>query len=256
MSSYTILTVFENTDTINEPVMSLPLLGKLSFRQIGIVIGLSILTPLMVYTAASESILDMWPDPAFSLDITDGNHMLVTWDIILAAIPAPFGLGLGIPRPKLMPMDRLVLVLAAFAVRRTSIQSTGSAKPIAALDAKPKNRRRNTAKSRFVGFAQKDTFATQKKIPKKKTFPVGVHELGVPKDITITLYDTRGNPMRNKLARAYIDGMLLSSITTDSDGVLGMVFAPKSEGVKNLTITVDGITKPVVDVGLDVTIQR
>ena len=39
MCGYTILTVFENTDTINEPVISLPMAGKMSFRQIGIVTG-------------------------------------------------------------------------------------------------------------------------------------------------------------------------------------------------------------------------
>ena len=249
MDSYTILTVFENTDTLNEPVMSLPLLGRMSFRQIGIVVGLSILAPLALYSGMSGLVLDAWPEPAFSFEAV-GSQVAVTWDVVLAVVSVPFGLILGIPRPKLLPMDGLVAALVMFAVRRTSVSPAGDM-PAGAAGTK---KAQSPGTSRFVGFARMEEFSTKKTA--KKTFTVGVSELEVPKDITMTLYDFHGLPMRHRLARAYVDDALLSSMTTDSDGVMGMVFAPKSEGAKSLRVIVNGIKEPVVDVNLDVRIQN
>ena len=58
--------------------------------------------------------------------------------------------------------------------------------------------------------------------------------------------------MRNRLARVYINDDLLSSITTDSDGTIGITFVPRQEGTKHLIIRVDGTAAPVVDAVLDV----
>ena len=259
MCGYTILTVFENTDTINEPVISLPMAGKMSFRQIGIVTGIAVLLPMLVYSAASDVILGAFPDPVFSFEPVSGSLINVTWDVVLALVPVPFGVLLGVPRPKLLAMDELVVVLIRFWIRRTSVGGASGGKGVtrggSGVIPAPHTRRKAGGSPR-VGFAKRDGFESYGKKTPKQRFAVGVSELGTPKNITVTLYGTDGRPMRHRLARAYIDGVLLCSITTDSDGVIGMTFIPKSEGVKSLRIVADRLKEPVVDVELDVGVRR
>ena len=245
MGSYTVLTVFENTDAINEPAVLLPIIGRVSFRQIGIIVGLSVMIPLVIYSACSEFVLDSLPDPVFSFDAVNGT-VQITWDVVLALAPVPAGLALGVPRPKLVPMDRLIIILIKFAVHHTSISGHVST---------AKKAKKTGAKSLLAGFARKDDSIKNTKHKKRNVYSVAVTELGIPKNITITLYDNQGNPMRNRLARAYVDDDLLSSITTDSDGVMGITFVPNREGVRSLRIMVDGIKDPVVDATLDVRVR-
>lgn len=246
--SYTILTVFENTETLNEPVISLPLAGKVSFRQIGYIVGLSVMLPLAIYSGMSEHVLGMAPEPVFSFGAVN-TEIRVTWDVLLAMAPMPAGLLLGVPRPKLMPMDVLVMVLLRFMMRRTSIRQKAR-KP---GQRAPRPRRTRKA-SRFAGFAQ--PYGPDPALPRRRTYSVAVTELGIPKNITVTLYDAQGNPMRNRLARAYVDDVLQCSITTDPDGTLGMTFVPHSEGRKNLRVVVDGTKEPAVDATLEIKKQR
>ncbi len=239
MSNYTVLTVFENTDTINEPVIALPIIGKASFRQIGIIVGLAVILPMMIYSAGSEAVRGAFPDPAFSFTAVNGQ-IKITWDVLLALAPIPLGLALGMPRPKLVPMDKLIVILVRFAMHRTSVRSS----------TQKKAKRKSETKSSYAGFAHKDDITP---VPSQtRNYDVAVTDLGIPKNLTITLYDLKGSPMRHKLVRAYIDDELLSSITTDSDGVIGMTFVPKSEGAKRLKVVADGISGSVVDATLDV----
>lgn len=237
MSQYTILTVFENTDTINEPVISFPMFGKMSFRQIGILIGIGIMLPMAIYSTCSDLILNALPDPVLS-DHT--ARIQVTWDIVLALVPAPLGVILGVPRPKLIPMDILIVTLIRFMMYHTSVR----------LSTPAQVRHKSKSASKLAGFAKKERITASKNT--RQVYPVIVTDLGIPKNITITLYDLEGNPMRNKFAKAYIDDELISSITADFDGVIGITFVPKTEGSKNLTIVIDGIDRPVVDAILDV----
>ncbi len=108
--------------------------------------------------------------------------------------------------------------------------------------------------SRLAGFA--DPYEAGPLPRREGAYTVSVTELGVPKSITVTLYDIHGVPMRNRLARAYIDDVLQASITTDADGTMGMTFVPRSEGQKSLRIEVDGQDRPAVDAVLDVRRSR
>ena len=248
MSNYTVLTVFENTDTINEPVIFLPLVGKTSFRQIGIIISLAIILPLIIYSGYSEYLQEIFPNPIFSINTTHGTINL-TWDVVIAILPIPFGLGLGMPRPKLLAMDQMIISLIHFSIYHTSVKSVKS--PVKKASSKTSSKKPGSKKkSAFEGFAKKDDTIVSAK--SKNIYRVAVTEIGIPKNITITLYDLKGNPMRNRLARTYIDDILQSSITSDSDGVIGMTFVPKSKGQKCLKILVDGIDTPIVDAILDV----
>jgi len=255
LASYTVLTVFDGTDALNEPVMSLPVAGRLSFRQIGIVVGISVLLPLAVYSAASGHVLAAWPEPVFYLDVIGAaGGLRVTWDVILALLPVPFGLAVGLPRPKLMPMDAMIAAMISFAVRHTSVPPDASSGPRPGARRRPG--RRAGGGSRLAGFARRDGFEEFRGSPKRRSFAVGVSGLGAPKSITVTIYDTHGSPVRNRLARAYVDDMLQGAVTTDADGVMGITYAPQSEGTKRLRIEVEGMGEPAVDVDLDVRVNR
>ena len=259
--SYTLLTVFEDMGTINEPVISLPMTGRISFRQIGIVVGLSVMLPMALYSWLSSGYtLETWE--AISFDTVNGT-VHITLDIIISLIPVPIGLVLGIPRPRMLPMDELVLVLLKFAIQHTSIQSTKHQKrwrgvvPRRRLTHNPKDTKTaKQKKSKFAGFGDKFVLDCHLKKATRKAYIISVTKLGIPKHMTITLYDLRGSPMRNKLVRVYIDDELSSSLTTDSDGVIGMTFVPKSIGEKRLKIISVETNKPVVDAILNIIKQQ
>ena len=248
MSSYTVLTVFEGDGTINEPVISLPMAGKVSFRQIGFLMGLSVILPMVIYSGASSHILQAMPDPILSIDAVNAG-VDVTWDVVLALLPVPAGLILGLGRPKLVPMDVLVAMIIRFMIYHTSLKSTRPARRGPAGGRKGKTAG-GKKESRLAGFA--DPYEAGPLPHREGTHIVSVTELGVPKSITVTLYDIHGVPIRNRLARAYVDDMLQASVTTDSDGTMGMTFVPRSEGQKRLRIEVDGQNRPAVDAVLDV----
>ena len=229
MGSYTVLTVFENVNAINEPVISMPMIGRVSFRQIGIIVGLSVMLPLLIYSSGSEYILEAFPHPVFSFTAVNAQ-VQITWDVILAIIPIPVGLLLGMPRPKLVPMDQLIILLAKFAIYHTSVNT--ASKKNASKDGMSSDNTGKRKTSLFAGFAGADPDITPTKSRTKNVYLVAVTDIGIPKNITVTIYDTDGTPMRNRLARVHINDDLLSSITTDSDGTMGITFVPGQEGTK------------------------
>ena len=251
MSSYTVLTVFEGDDAINEPVISLPMAGKVSFRQIGFLMGLSVILPMAIYSGASSHILQAMPDPILSINAVN-TGVDVTWDVVLALLPVPAGLILGLGRPKLVPMDVLVAMIIRFMIYHTSLKAV---RPVRRGPAGGrKGRTAGGKKSRLAGFA--DPYEAGPLPRREGMYTVSVTELGVPKSITVTLYDIHGVPIRNRLARAYVDDVLQASITTDVDGTMGMTFVPRSEGQKSLRIEVDGQDRPAVDAVLEVRRSR
>ena len=245
MAGYTVLTVFENAGTMDEPVIRLPLAGRVSFRQIGIIAGLCIMLPMVIYTGAGE--LDHLRDGVVSVIGVAGNDIRITWDMVLALVPVPFGLALGLPRPKLVPMDALVVMFVRFMMSGSSVK---------AAKAKRKGRKARAPASKYAGVAKEARPVTPGSKKSDVTYPVSVTDLGVPKSLTITIYGRDGRPLRSRFVRAYIDGELLCSITTDHDGMVGMTLVPRNLGRKRLRILEDGAQEPVVDVVLDVKRDR
>ncbi len=213
--------------------------------------GLSVIVPMAIYSGASPSVLQAMPDPLFSINAVS-TGMDVTWDVVLSLLPVPAGLVLGLGRPKLVPMDVLVVMIIRFMIYRTSLKSARPARQNQAGGRKGKTA--GGTKSRLAGFASPYEAGS---LPRREgTHAVSVTELGVPKSITVTLYDIHGVPIRNRLARAYVDDMLQASVTTDADGTMGMTFVPRSEGQKRLRIEVDGQDRPAVDAVLEVRRSR
>lgn len=229
---YTALTVLYGGGSLDEPVMSLPVLGRVSFRQAGIIMGLCVALPLCLHSAFSGAVLAALPEPAASL-----GAARLGWDAVLSLLPVPLGLALGVPRPRLVPMDVAVLMVLRFALRKSSAR----APPAPKARAKP---------SRLCGFAPPDSRLSG--APPAPGYRISAPDPSVPKSLTITLYGADGAPLSDRLARTYVDGELIGSVTTDGDGAMGVTFVPRRHGARRLRITVDGQSEPAVDAPLEV----
>lgn len=232
---YTILTVLQGGSSLDEPVMSLPLLGRVSFRQAGIIMGLCVVAPLCVHSSLSGAVLAALPDP-----ITSVGGAQLGWDAVFSLLPAVVGLALGVPRPRLVSMDVAVLMLLRFAVRGTSMRAA------------PRRRRKapRPRKSGRLGFAAPDP--DLEGAPPTPIYRISAQDPSVPKSLTITLHGGDGSPLSGKLARTYIDGELIGSVTTDGDGAMGVTFVPGRRGTRRLRIEVDGEPRPAVDAPLEI----
>lgn len=231
---YTTLTVLQGGSSLDEPVLSLPLLGRVSFRQAGIIMGLCVITPLCIHSALSGAVLAALPEPIASV----GGARL-GWDAAISLLPAVAGLVLGVPRPRLVPMDVAVLMLLRFAVTGTSIRARPGRRKV------PRPR-----KSGRLGFAPPDP--SLEGAPPTLVYRIGAQDPSVPKSLTITLYGEDGSPLSGKLARTYIDDELVGSVTTDGDGAMGVTFVPGRRGTRRLRIEVDGEPRPAVDAPLEI----
>ena len=230
---YTALTVLSGGGSLDEPVMSLPLLGRISFRQAGIIMGLCVVLPLCVHSAFSGAVLAALPGPAASV-----GGAQVGWDAVVSLLPVPLGLALGVPRPRLVPMDVAVLMLLRFAARGTSARAA------------PRRQRAPRARSALSGFAPPDPGLAG--APPAPGYRISAADPSVPKSLTITLHGGGGSPLSGRLARTYIDGELIGSVTTDGDGAMGVTFVPGRRGTRRLRIEVDGEPGPAVDAPLEV----
>lgn len=217
MTGYTTLTVLRGTGALDEPVMPVPVLGRISFRQAGIIMGACVVLPLLMHWALSGGP----SEAAFQVGFVE-----ITWDALIAAAPIPAGLALGVPRPRLVPMDVAVFMVLRFALRR----APRAARP----------------PSRLAGFAPPDSGLGGP----VRGYSVTAPDPSVPKSLTVTLYRADGSPLAGRLARTYIDGELVGSVTTDGDGTMGATFVPRRHGTRRLVITVDGEPGPAVDAPL------
>lgn len=233
--------MFGGSGALDEPVVPLPLAGRASFRQVGLIIGISVLLPLAVHHALSGAVLAAWPAPLLLLEAPGGaGQVRITWDMVLAAAPVPAGLALGLPRPAIAPMDRLLADVICFAVRG---HSPGGPR---------RHARRGRRGSPLAGFAPRDPLAGVGRANARQSLAVGASCDGAPRNITVTLYGGDGLPLRNVPARAYLDGELLSTVATDPDGVMGLVVVPGAPGTRRLLVEADGMDGPAVDVDLEV----
>lgn len=219
--------------SLDEPVMSLPVLGRVSFRQAGIIMGLCLALPLCVHSAFSAHVLEALPDPAFSAGPAE-----VGWDAVVSLIPVPVGLALGVPRPRLVPMDAAVWMMFRFALRRSSARRA------------PRPAKRAARGSKLAGFAPPDPRLAG--APSAPGYTIAARDPSVPKSLTVTLYGGDGKPLAGRLARTYIDGVLAGSVTTDGDGAMGVTFVPGRRGARRLVIRVDGEPGPAVDAPLEI----
>lgn len=205
------ITVFENTSALDEQAVSIAVLGKVSIRQLAI-----IFSGLLIAVGVFQN----------------------TNSLIYAAIPALLGVVLGLPRPKILSMDKLVYSVLLFFVKGTSVnqKSSKNKKQLKSKTKKPK--------SKFLGLPD----AKVVKIKKEEKFrEIIASDLTKLRRMKCTLIDPSGEPLQKTSVKIYLDGMLIDSLSTDSDGMIEASFIPEKEGQKRLKITSEKFVEPVLD---------
>lgn len=205
------ITVFENTSALDEQAVSIAILGKVSIRQLIIIFSGLLFAVGIFQTTAS---------------------------LTFAVIPAIIATVLGLPKPKILSMDRLVYSVLLFFIRGTSLNHKVS------KIKKPTKTKK--AESKFLRMPGTKII----KIKKEEKFrEIIASDLSKLRRLKIRIIDPSGEPLPRTFVRIYLDGLLIDSLSTDSDGMIEASFVPGSEGQKRLKITSEKF-----DVVLDETI--
>ncbi len=205
------ITVFENTSALDEQAVSIAILGKVSIRQL-IIIFSGLLFAVGIFQT--------------------------TTSLTFAIIPAIIATVLGLPKPKILSMDRLVYSVLLFFIRGTSLNHK--------VSKGEKPRKTKKAESKFLRMPGTKII----KIKKEEKFrEIIASDLSKLRRLKIRIIDPSGEPLPRTFVRIYLDELLIDSLSTDSDGMIEASFVPGSEGQKRLKITSEKF-----DVVLDETI--
>ena len=203
---------FENTSSLEDPIFSGPA-GKMSLRQ-AIILGMGCI-PLLLYS-------------------------LSTFDfMLLPLIIIP--LIIGLPRPKILSMDQLVMSLILFYINGPSIKSKDKTRK------KPnKVNASNRRQSRFLGtdmLRLKDN--TKKKTVQIKKFTIS--DFKKPINLKLDLHKPNGESFTNHFVEIYLDEKRVGAMTTDVSGQIVATFIPETPGDRRLKIYADKYDEPVID---------
>lgn len=205
------ITVFENTSALDEQAVSIAILGKVSIRQLAII---------------------------FSGLLLSVGIFQITNSVIYAVTPALIGMILGLPKPKILSMDRLVYSMLLFFVKGTSInqKSTKNKKSPKTKTQKPKSRFLMMPGAKIIKINKKEKFRE-----------IIASDLSKLRRLKIRIIDPSGEALPRTFVKIYLDEMLIDSLSTDSDGMIEASFIPEKEGQKRLKIISDKFDEPVLD---------
>ena len=203
---------FENTSSLEDPIFNSPA-GKISLRQ-AIILGIGCM-PILLYS-------------------------LSTFDfMLLPLIIIP--LIIGLPRPKILSMDQLVMSLILFYINGSSIKSKNKKKK--------QSKKINSSKkhkSRFLGtnvLQLKDN--NKKKNTQIKQFTVS--DFKKPINLKLDLHKPNGDSFVNHFVEIYLDDKRIGAMTTDVSGQIVATFVTENPGDKRLKIYADKHKEPVLD---------
>lgn len=198
--------LFENTNPLDEQTISIPLMGKISLRQLGIVF-VGLLASIASY------------------------HM--TESLIILLILIVLSVGLGLPRPKILPMDKLVYCVVLFLIKNNTPHKS----------VKKPHKSVKKPHSEFMGLPGTKII----KIKKQEKFRnVFASDFTKHKRLHIKLLQSSGVPLSRKFVRVFLDDELLNSLTTDGDGLIEVSFIPQKEGPRKLKIISDDMLEPLL----------
>ncbi len=210
------LTVFENHTIMNEKAVSLPVGGKVSFRQLAILTA-GVLAAFVAF--------------------------IITKDFIVPGAVLATALGFGIPNTKIMTPDQTLRAMLVFLVRGTSL-----------TNAKPASKRQKTKKTenKFKKKPNKklkrlDIIAqeTDQKILSSSYSPSKLNtvRLVMNEDKLDVTSDEKNDPNSNvqfilhekdvdQPAIIFFDGQKLGDYKADKNGNMSLVFAPEFRKIK------------------------
>lgn len=230
------LTVFENHTIMHEKAVSLPVGGKVSFRQLGI-LTVGVLAAFVAF--------------------------FITKDFIVPGAVLATALGFGIPNTKIMTPDQILRALLVFLVRGTSLTNAKPAskmRRIKKTDSKPANvkaendnkyKKKSDKKLKQLEILAHET--DQKTSPSSYSPPklntvklvMTADRLDVTSDdmndpnsnIQFILYDKDGvTPVKDlgaeQPATIFLDEQKLGDYKTDKNGNMNLLFAPEARKIK------------------------
>ena len=202
------VTVFENTSALDEQAISIAVIGKVSMRQLAIIFS-GLLLAVGIYQ--------------------------ITSSLIFAIIPAMIAMGLGLPKPKILSMDRLVYSILIFFIKGSSTKQEIKNK---------KSIKTKKPQSKFLRIPGTKIV----KIKKDKKFrEIIASDLTKLRRLNIKVSEPSGDPLPKTFVKIYLDEQLIDSLTTDSDGMIQASFIPEKEGPRKLKIISDKFEDPLID---------
>lgn len=212
------LTVFENHTILHEKAVSLPVGGKVSFRQLGI-LTVGVLAAFVAF--------------------------FITKDFIVPGAVLATALGFGIPNTKIMTPDQTLRAMLVFLIRGTSL--TKNAKRAG----KKKKIKKNDRKIKHLAISAEVTdqkiLSSSNSRPKLNTVKLVMtaDKLDVTSDdmnypnsnIQFMLYDKDGVTQVKDMgaeqpATIFLDGQKLGDYSTDKIGNMSLVFATEVRKIK------------------------
>ena len=198
---------FDDVSALNEPVLSFPVIGRISMRQF-FILGVAAMVSYGLFSS---------------------------YQTIFSIIPAGFGAFLALTKPKVTSSEQMLLSTILFFMGKRASTKTGTAK-------KPsKKSKKISISSKKLGFA--DTLVDDTQEPEIRT--IVVSDLTKPYRFKVKVVDQAGKILKAQKSKIYVNGTYQDTLTTDINGELETIIIPQAIGLKKITISVDDQKEPV-----------
>jgi len=198
---------FEDVSALNEPVLSFPIIGRISMRQF-FILGLAAM---------------------ISYSIFSNSHS------IFAVIPSGIGAFLALTKPKVTSSEQMIISMILFFMGRHYGAMTGNKKK---QQAKSKKLSSSSKKLSLACSLIEDS-------QEKEIRTITVSDLSRPCRFKVKLVGPTGKVLANKKSKVYLDETYLDALTTDINGELETIIIPKTSGLKKIIVRVDEQVEPV-----------
>jgi len=198
---------FDDVSALNEPVLSFPVIGRISMRQF-FILGVAAIISYGLFSS---------------------------YQTIFSVIPAGIGALVALTKPKVTSSEQMLLSMVLFFMGKHSSVKTSTAK-------KPRSKSKKISiSSKKLGFA--DTLVDDTQEPEIRT--IVVSDLTKPYRFKVKIVDQAGKILKTQKTKIYIDDVYQDTLTTDINGELETIVIPHVVGLKKITILVDDQTEPV-----------
>ncbi len=216
---------FEDIEPLRQPVFDFPLLGRISMKQMGIV-GSALMIALI-----SKDILIAMLTLAISLPIAMIRYRAVSMDELT------YSLILYVIRHKVKPVIEMFMDIAKASLLNKIMPITSLIDRIG-RERKMKSKSKRSKSKKADDEMNDNGYADDDNILVFNFNPVRLRLRLLTKD---------GKAIANRLARIYVDDVMLTSITSDHNGELEVILTLKDSMKTLLSVYVDGYNRPLLE---------
>ncbi|MFN4337119.1 MAG: hypothetical protein ACK4FV_06025 [Candidatus Nitrosocaldus sp.] len=209
---------FDDIEPLRQPVFDFPLLGRISMKQMGIV-GSALMIAL-----ASKDILIAMLTIAIALPIAMIRYKAVSMDELI------YSLILYVIRHRVRPLIEIFMDIAKASLLNKIMLITSLIDRIG-IGRRSKSKKANVEMNNG-GYADDDNILVFNFNPVR---------------LRLRLLTRDGKAIANRLARIYVDDVMLTSITSDHNGELDVILTLKDTMKTPLTVYVDGYNRPLFE---------